>query len=145
MKFTVKVVLIAAALAATGAYAKGDRTDANAIARAQTMGGIAGAMKVLGGMAGGEVAFDAAAAAAAKDALVAAATATPDAFMTQGGADAASEAKAEIWANWDDFVVKATALTDAATALDVSSAESIGAGMGALGGACKACHTAYRM
>ena len=47
MKFTVKVVLIAAALAATGAYAKGDRTDANAIARAQTMGGIAGAKLAL--------------------------------------------------------------------------------------------------
>ena len=39
MKFSVKVILIAAALAATGAYAKGERTDPNAIARAQTMGG----------------------------------------------------------------------------------------------------------
>ena len=145
MKFSVKVILIAAALAATGAYAKGERTDPNAIARAQTMGAVAGAMKVLGGMAGGEVAFDAAAATAAKDALMAAATGAPAAFMTQGAADPASEAKPEIWANWDDFIVKSTALTDAAMALDVSSAETIGAGMGALGGACKACHTAYRM
>jgi cytochrome c556 len=29
--------------------------------------------------------------------------------------------------------------------MDVASAESIGAGMGALGGACKDCHTEFRM
>jgi cytochrome c556 len=145
MKLSIKIVLVAAALAASGAYAKGDRTDPNAIARSETMRAIGGAMGTLGKMAGGEMAYDAEAAEAAKAAMKAAATDTPAAFMTQGGADAASEARAEIWTNWDDFVVKATALQDAATALDVSSAESIGAGMGALGGACKACHTAYRM
>jgi cytochrome c556 len=145
MKFSIKVVLVAAALVATGAYAKGDRTDPNAIARSQTMQAIGGAMKVLGGMAGGDVAFDAAAASAAKDALVAAAQGAPAAFMTQGGEDPASESKADIWANWDDFAAKATALSNAATALDVSSAETIGAGMGAIGGTCKDCHSAYRM
>ena len=34
---------------------------------------------------------------------------------------------------------------DAAGAMDVASAETIGAGMAALGGACKDCHTAYRI
>ena len=58
---------------------------------------------------------------------------------------AITDAKPEIWANWDDFLVKAKAANDAAGALDVSSAEAIGAGMGALGGACKDCHTTYRM
>lgn len=145
MKFNLKLVFATAVLAATVSYAEGTRTDPNAIARAQTMDAIGGAMKVLGGMAGGEVAFDAAAAQAAKDAMVAAATAAPEVFKTQGAADPASEAKPEIWANWDDFAVKATALSDAANALDVTSVETIGAGMGALGGACKACHTAYRM
>jgi cytochrome c556 len=66
-------------------------------------------------------------------------------FMEQGAADPASAAKPEIWANWDDFLVKATALSDAAGALDVASVETIGAGMGALGGACKDCHTTYRV
>lgn len=145
MKFSLKVALIAAALAATGAYAKGDRTDPNAIARSETMRAIGGAMGSLGKMAGGEMAFDAAAAQAAKDAIIAAAVAAPAAFMTQGAEDPASEAKADIWANWDDFVAKAKALEDAASALDVTSVETIGAGMGAMGGACKACHTAYRM
>jgi cytochrome c556 len=145
MKFSLKVVLVAASLAATVAYAKGERTDPNAIAREEVMEDVGGAMKTLGGMAGGEMAFDAAAAQAAKDAMIAAAAAAPAAFMTQGEPDPASEAKADIWANWDDFAAKAAALGAAATALDVTSAESIGAGMGALGGACKACHTAYRM
>ena len=75
-----------------------------------------------------------------------AATASIEAtFMDQGGADPASIAKPEIWANWDDFLMKAKAANDAASAMDVASAESIGAGMGALGGACKDCHTTYRM
>ena len=39
----------------------------------------------------------------------------------------------------------AKALGDAAGAMDVASAESIGAGMGALGGACKDCHTDFRV
>lgn len=145
MKLNLKVVMITAALAATVAYAEGTRTDPNAIARAQTMGAIGGGMKVLGGMAKGEVAYDAAAAQAAQAAIIAAAATIPTNFMTQGAQDPASEAKPDIWANWDDFVVKATALSVAATALDVSSMETIGAGLGAVGGACKACHTANRM
>jgi cytochrome c556 len=65
--------------------------------------------------------------------------------FTNNPEDPGSEAKPEIWTNWDDFVAKGKALSDAAAALDTSSVESIGAGMGALGGACKACHTAYRI
>jgi cytochrome c556 len=42
-------------------------------------------------------------------------------------------------------LAKGKALGDAAGALDVASAESIGAGMGAIGGTCKACHTDYRV
>lgn len=145
MKSYLKVIMVAATLAATTVYAAGTRTEPNAVMRSATMQAVGGAMKVLGGMAGGQVPFDATAATAAKEALVAAATSIPTSFATQGETDAASEAKADIWANWDDFALKATALSDAATALDVSSVESIGAGMGALGGACKDCHTAYRM
>lgn len=145
MKSGIKVALAIALIAATGAYAKGDRTDPNAILRSDAMRAIGGAMGTLGKMAGGEKEFDATAAAEAKATLIAAATVIPEAFMTQGGEDPASEAKADIWANWDDFASKATALSEAATALDATSVESIGAGIGALGGACKACHTTYRM
>jgi cytochrome c556 len=144
MKFSLKVVLITAVLAATAVYAA-DRADPNAIARSETMRAIGGAMKTLGGMAEGKVDFDAAAAGAAKDAMMTAAANIPASFTTQGAADPESKAKPEVWTNWADFAANAAALSAAATALDVSSAESIGAGMGALGGACKDCHTEFRM
>lgn len=145
MKFNAKFLVLTLAVAAGAAWAAGDRTDPDAIARSEVMRSNGGAMKTLGGMASGEVAFDAAAAQAAKDALAANAAAIPEKFANQGGADPASEAKPEIWANWDDFAAKAQALADAAAALDVTSVETIGAGMGAIGGACKDCHTTYRV
>ncbi len=140
-----KIALVGAFLAAGAAFAAGDATDPAAKAREDVMKAIGGAMGTLGGMAKGEVAYDAAAAEAAKATLVAAAGGIAAAYETQGGADPASEAKPEIWTNWDDFVKKADALTAAATAADVSSAEAIGASLGAIGGTCKDCHSAYRM
>ena len=140
-----KIAAIGALLAAGAAFAEGDATDPAAVEREKVMKAIGGAMGTLGGMAKGEVAYDAAAAEAAKAALIAAAGGVPAAFETQGGEDATSEAKPEIWTSWDDFVKKNEALTAAATAADVSSAEAIGASLGAIGGACKDCHTAYRV
>lgn len=144
MKLTKAVLLTGFALAATALYAA-ERTDPNAIAREELMETVGKNTKVLGDMAGGKAEFDAAAAEAAKAALVEAAAKIPATFETQGAADPASEAKPEIWANWDDFVKKAGALETAATALDASSLEAVQAGMGAVGGACKDCHTSYRM
>jgi cytochrome c556 len=141
----VKAVLIGAVLMSGAAFAKGDRTDPNAKARSDLMRIVGKNTGILGDMAGGKAAYDAAAAEAAKAAIVDAAGQIETAFKDQGAADPASEAKPEIWANWDEFLMDAKALGDAAGALDVSSAETIGAGMGALGGACKDCHTEFRM
>ena len=52
-------------------------------------------------------------------------------FKDQGAADPASEVKPEIWANWDEFLANAKKLGEAAGTMDLASAESIGAGMGA--------------
>jgi cytochrome c556 len=144
MKFF-KIAAIGAVLAAGAAFAEGDATDPAAMEREKVMKAIGGAMGTLGGMAKGEVAYDAAAAEAAKAALVTAAGGVAAAFETQGGEDATSEAKPEIWTSWEDFVKKSDALTAAATVADVSSAEAIGASLGAIGGACKDCHTTYRV
>ena len=145
MKFA-KALLISATLTAGAAWAEDlAPTDPNAIARSEVMKMIGANIGILGGMAGGETAYDAAAAEGAKAALIEATGKIEAAFMDQGGADPYSAAKPEIWANWDDFLMKAKAANDAASAMDVASAESIGAGMGALGGACKDCHTTYRM
>ncbi|GAB1478001.1 cytochrome c [Paracoccaceae bacterium] len=126
------------------AYAQTAATDPTVIARQDLMKSFGGAAKVLGGMASGEVAFDAAAAEAAKATLVTGSVEIAVKF-TDNPSDPGTKAKPEIWTGWDAFVAKAKGLNDAATALDVASAESIGAGMGAVGGACKACHTDYRM
>ena len=144
MRTFAKTLCISALLMTGAAFAAVTATDPDVIARKDLMKTIGGAAKTLGGMASGEVAHDAAAAEAAKQAMIAAA-AEIEAKFTNNAADPASEAKPEVWTNWNDFLAKGKALGDAAGALDVASAESIGAGMGAIGGACKACHSDYRV
>jgi len=144
MKF-VKAFAVGALLAAGAAYAQEDPTDPNAVARSDLMKIVGQNTGILGNMASGKEPFDAAKAEGAKAALVEAAGKIEETFAEQGGADPASEAKPEIWANWDDFLVKAKALGDAAGAVDVASVETIGAGMGGIGGTCRDCHTTYRV
>jgi cytochrome c556 len=145
MKFLTKTAVIAMILVGGVAYAKGDRTDPNAKARSDTMRTIGQNIGVLGDMAGGKAAFDATAAEAAKAALITASAGIGAAFEVQGAADPASEAKPEVWTNWAEFLEDAGKLNAAATALDATSVEGVQAGMGALGGACKDCHTEFRM
>jgi cytochrome c556 len=144
MKF-VKAAMIGAILTAGAAFAEGERTDPNAIARSDLMKTIGKNTGILGDMAGGKTAHDAAAAEEAKAAIIGAAGKIEATFRDQGAADPASEVKPEIWANWDEFLADAKALADAAGAMDVASAQSIGAGMGPLGEACKDCHTDFRV
>lgn len=139
-----KLLMAGLVLAAGVAYAEVEATDTNVIARQDLMKTIGGATKTLGEMASGKVAHDATAANAAKATLLEASL-DIEAKFTPTSTDPGSEAKPEVWTNWADFLVKAKGLTDAATAIDASSAEAIGAGMGAIGGSCKACHTDYRM
>ncbi len=142
MKIVTKL-LVAGLMFAGGVAIAAEATDPQVKARQELMDAIGGGMKVLGGMAEGKAAYDAAAAEAAKAAIVTAAGEITAKFEPQA-VDPKSTAKAEVWTNWDDFVAKGNDLSTAAGAWDVSSPETIGAGMGAVGGACKACHTAYR-
>ena len=64
---------------------------------------------------------------------------------TEQGAVEGSRAKAEIWTNFPDVIAKITDLANAADAvIGAADAAAVGAGMGAIGGSCKACHEAYR-
>jgi cytochrome c556 len=144
MNRTTKVLALGLTLFAGIALAEVEATDPLVIAQKDLMKSFGGAAKTLGGMASGEVAFDAAAAAAAKDVLVTGSADIAVKFAT-AGTDPASESSPAIWTSWDAFLIKAGGLTAAATALDVASAEGIGAGMGAIGGACKDCHMEYRV
>jgi cytochrome c556 len=144
MRLITKVLATALTLFAGIAFAEVEATDPLVIVQKDLMKSFGRAAKALGGMASGEVAYDATAAEAAKATLVAG-SADIHVKFEKAGSDPASEAKPEIWTNGDDFVAKATALNAAATALDVASADGIKAGMGAIGGACKDCHTTFRV
>lgn len=144
MKHLAKSLVAGLVLVAGVAFAETEATTPEVIARHDLMKSFGGAAKTLGGMAKGEVAYDAAAAEAAKQVLIAGAADIGPKF-TANVEDAGSEAKPEVWTGWDDFVAKGNALGTAAAALDVASAETIGAGMAGVGGACKDCHTTYRM
>ena len=140
----VRKFLLAGFVVATGvAFAQAAATDPDVIARQDLMKIIGGSSKTLGDMAGGKTAFDAAAAKAARDALVAASLEIEARFSKETN-DPEQKAKAEVWTNRDDFLARARALTEAATALDPGSVEQIGAGMADVGPICVACHKAYR-
>lgn len=143
MKLVTKAIILSGVLTASVAFA-GKSTDPDAVMRQTLMDTIGMNTKILGDMAGGKADFDAAKADAAKVALVEAAGKIPVAYTGQG-TDAESDAKPEIWTSWDDFLLKADALGKAATALDATTVEGVQGGMAGIGGACKDCHTKYRM
>lgn len=142
MKFVTKT-LVAGLVLVAGVAVAAEATDPTVKARQELMDTIGMNMKILGQMAGGGT-FDAAAAEAAKAAIVAAAADIPAKFEPQA-TDPKSTAKAEIWTDWDDFLEDAKALGDAAAGVDATTVEGIQAGMGAMGGTCKDCHSEFRI
>ncbi|TAG25339.1 MAG: cytochrome c [Rhodobacterales bacterium] len=104
----------------------------------------------VGPMAKGEVAYDATVASKAAANIAAVASVISMAQWPEGsqyGAAADSYALPAIWATPDDFLTKIADLNTAAAAFQVAAATDVDAlktGMGALGGACSACHKAYR-
>ncbi len=143
MTFMTKALIAGFVLSATVVFA-GKSTDPDAMARQTLMGTVGMNTKVLGEMAGGKVAFDAAAAEAAKAALADAAGKIAATFEPQG-TDAESKAKPDIWTNWEDFLAKADGLAKAAGALDATTLEGLQAGMAGVGGTCKDCHSKYQL
>lgn len=144
MQLRKKTLALGLILVAGIATAKEGVQNAVVKERMDAMSVIAASTKVLGDMAGDKVAFDAARATEAAAAIAAASATVPALFEAQAD-DPVSEAKPEIWANWADFTAKSEALHQAAQALDTSSLEGLKAGMGVVAGACKACHSTYRL
>lgn len=144
MKLMTKGLIAGLILVAGVAVAKEGVQDPTVKARMDLMATIGMNTKILGDMATDRTAFDAAAAQAAQAALVAASADIAAKFEPQA-TDPVAEAKPEIWTNWDDFVAKGEALNAAAVALDPSSLDGVKAGMGAIGGTCRDCHSLYRM
>lgn len=139
-----KILAVGFVAIATVAVAKEGVQDPTVKARMDLMGTIGMNTKVLGDMAGDKAPYDAAQAEAAKAALVAASADIVAKFTPQAD-DPVSEGAPAIWTNFADFTAKATALNAAATAIDVASLDGVKAGMGAIGGSCRDCHTTYRV
>lgn len=144
MKFASKTFVAGLILVGSVAFAEVVATDPDVIARKDLMRSNGASIKTLSAMASGDAAFDAAAAGVAKAQLVANAADIPVKFKNNA-VDPASAAKPDVWTNWDDFVAKAGDLGTAAAALDTSSLDALKAGVGAVGGACKACHSTYKL
>lgn len=104
----------------------------------------------MGAMAKGDAAYDAVIAGKAAANIAAIASVLSMAQFPAGseqGKAGDSYAKAEIWANQDDFLAKIAALNMAAASMQVTAAtdlDGLKAGMAGVGGACAACHKAYR-
>jgi len=104
----------------------------------------------LGDMAQGKTEYDAEAAQSAADSLVAVSMIHQPPLWPEESSAAdldGTRAKAEIWEDWEDFTSKWADLGEAAAAMQTAASggtEAIGPAMGALGGACKACHDSYR-
>ena len=105
---------------------------------------------LLGGMAKGDIPYDAATATAAAKNLASAAAMERAVLWIEGseqGAVAGSRAKADIWTDAAGFDAKSVGLITAANAMVDAAGQdldSLRAAMGGVGAACGDCHKAYR-
>lgn len=144
-------IAVGTALVATASIADSHATkssNADVAARHAMMGLVGQNIGILGDTAKGEIAFNAGLVQAAATNLNMLAKIDPTTLWTAGteqGAADLSRAKPEIWSDAAGFAQKFDDMADASAALmDVADLEGLRAGMGALGGTCKACHESYR-
>jgi cytochrome c556 len=148
---TLSAIALVAIVAAPVAVVAQDRAMQTAIeARQGIFQNYQNMVNVMGGMARGNIPYDAATAQAAADNLVAL-TELDARFNWPVGSDSDSvmgtRARPEIWENFDDVVAKAVALNESAVELQAvagTGVEALGPAIGNLGAACTACHEAYR-
>lgn len=106
---------------------------------------------VLGGMAKGEIAYDAEAAQKAADNLMAAVTIDASMLWPMGSdnsANPASTALAKIWQEGSGIGDKGKAMGEAATAMQAAAGtglDGLKMAMGPVGEACGGCHKAFRV
>ncbi|MEX0350084.1 MAG: cytochrome c [Paracoccaceae bacterium] len=107
-------------------------------------------LATLGGMAKGETEYDAEAATRAANNLVVLTQLDQSAMWPAGSdnvSDPSTRALPAIWENFPDVGAKGQAMADAALAMQAAAGQDVEAlkgAMGDLGGACSACHKAYR-
>jgi len=149
MKKAFFALTAAAMLAGAPALAQ-DNFANQAKARQGQMWTIAINLGILGGMARGNADYDAAAAQAAADSILAVSGIHQAPFWPEGSDNMSmdgSRALPAIWDNMAGFEAEFAKKTAAATALAAAAGnglEGLGPLVGALGGTCQSCHEAYR-
>lgn len=144
-------ILAAAAIGFSATFAAAqDGPTAEQKARQGMMRIMALNMGVLGGMAKGEVAFDAARAQAAADTLVAVSMIDQSNLWPEGSGNDMSMttgALPAIWEKQPDFMNAWAAFGEGAKGLQAAVAggqAALGPAMGKAGGSCKGCHDNFR-
>lgn len=136
---------IAILAAGTAAWAHADVENPDVKARMDSMSAIGSSMKILGQTAKGATEFDATAIEAALERISLEAERVPSLFTPEAD-DPKSEAKAEIWTDFDTFTDLAADLKAAADKNmgQIQAVSDVQAAMGDLGAACKACHSKFK-
>jgi cytochrome c556 len=146
-------ILSAAGVAASilvGAAVAQEARHPAVTARTSIMQLYANNLGQLGAMAKGEVEYDAEAAAKAAGNLALLVQLDQSTLWPQGtdnGAIDGTRALPDIWQNFPDVMAKGAALGEAVTVMQAAAGTdlaSLQGAMGGLGGACTACHKAYR-
>lgn len=148
---------LAAAAVSVAAYAVADghisdeQIETSIKARQSHMQLYSFHMATLGGMAQDKMPYDAAAASAAADSIVALTTLSQSRYWLPGSdSDSVEGSRAlpAIWAEGSDVADKGAALVEAALAMQEAAGtdlDALKAAMGPLGGACGDCHRSYRV
>ena len=149
-KTTLAAIGLAVAASAVFAGSHAGPFDAAVTARQSHMKLYGHNLGILGAMAQGKADYDAEAASAAAKNLVALASMGQSSYWPQGSDSEANEGTRALPAIWSDFpgVMKTIGeLQAAAAGMDAAAGTGLDAlktAMGPLGGACGACHKAYR-
>ncbi len=150
---TIKIITAAMlSLSLTAGAALADSHLQRAInARQSLMGLYLFNIGTLGAMAQGKLDYDAAAASVAAKNLALLSSINQSAMWPEGSnnfdLDNVTRAKPEIWDNFADLAVKQQGLVAATGAMEAAAGgglDSLRGAIGGLGGACSACHKAYR-
>lgn len=146
----ISLAIAATAVVATTAFAGGHNGNPAVKARQAHMQLYAFNLGILGGMAQGKVDYDADAASAAASNLAALTSMSLGAYFPEGtDSDSIEGTRAlpALWADMPGVMAEATALAEAAAAMEIAAGngvEAIQGAMGPLGGTCGSCHESYR-
>ena len=153
MKTVIVTVVSIALFTASSVFAEDDGPHDKAIkARQALMQLYSFNLGILGGMAKGEIDYDADAATAAADNLLSAVSMNQSAMWPAGShsedaANRQNRALEAIWSTFPEITEKSKAMVTAATDMQAAAGNGLDALKGAMGGAgksCKGCHDDFR-